>query len=67
MELLLRRGGQVTSKRLVEDQLFGLEDSIGSNAVEVYAHRLRRKLAIANADVKIETIRGVGYMLRLIL
>lgn len=67
MELLLRRGGQVTSKRLVEDQLFGLEDSIGSNAVEVYAHRLRRKLTIANADVKIETIRGVGYMLRLIL
>ncbi len=63
-ELLLRRAGQVVSKQLAEDQLFGLADPVGSNAVEVYAHRLRRKLAAAGATTRIETIRGVGYLLR---
>lgn len=64
IELLLRRAGQVASKQLVEDQLFGLAEPVGSNAVEVYAHRLRRKLAAAHATARIETIRGVGYLLR---
>nr|WP_276588985.1 MULTISPECIES: response regulator transcription factor [unclassified Sphingomonas] len=63
-ELLVRRAGHVVGKRLVEDQLFGLTDSLGSNAVEVYIHRLRRKIEQAGAGVKIETIRGVGYMMR---
>lgn len=63
-ELLVRRAGHVVGKRLVEDQLFGLSDSLGSNAVEVYIHRLRRKIERADAGVRIETIRGVGYMMR---
>lgn len=64
-ELLLRRAGQVVSKQLAEDQLFGLAEPVGSNAVEVYAHRLRRKLEAAGADVRIETVRGIGYFMRL--
>lgn len=62
--LLLRRLNHVVSKRLAEDQLYGLNESVGSNAVEVNAHRLRRKLEAAGANVRIETIRGVGYMMR---
>ena len=64
LALLMRRGGQVVAKRLVEDQLYGLTGSLGSNAVEVYIHRLRRKIEDAGAAARIETIRGVGYMLR---
>ncbi len=64
LALLMRRGGQVVAKRLVEDQLYGLTGSLGSNAVEVYVHRLRRKIEDAGATARIETIRGVGYMLR---
>jgi DNA-binding response OmpR family regulator len=64
MELLLRRGGRVVTKGFVEDQLFGLDDNLGSNAVEVYVHRLRKKLERAGASATIETIRGVGYILR---
>ena len=64
LELLLRRSGRVVPKRMAEDQLFGLEDELGSNAIEVYVHRLRRKLEQATAGVRIETVRGVGYMLR---
>ena len=63
-ELLLRRPGRVVTRQLAEDQLFGHSEALGSNAVEVYVHRLRRKLEKAGADLRIETIRGVGYLLR---
>ena len=63
LEILLRRGGNVAPKRLFEDQLFGLSGDVGSNAVEVYVHRLRKMLADAGATVKIHTVRGVGYLM----
>ncbi|MDR3533597.1 MAG: response regulator transcription factor [Rhodopila sp.] len=62
LEILLRRGGRVVPKKLVEDHLFGLSADVGSNAVEVYIHRLRKQLTDAGADVEIHTIRGVGYL-----
>ena len=64
--LLFRRVGRVVAKAAVEDQLFGLMgEGGGPNAVEVYVHRLRRKLEAAGATVRIETIRGIGYMARI--
>lgn len=66
LELLLRRDGRVVPKRLAEDQLFGMSDELGSNAVEVYMHRLRQKLEKAGATIRIDTIRGVGYLMRAI-
>ena len=63
LEILLRRGGNVAPKRLFEDHLFGLSGDVGSNAVEVYVHRLRKMLADAGAAVKIHTVRGVGYLM----
>jgi DNA-binding response OmpR family regulator len=63
LEILLRRGGSVVSKRLVEDQLFGLSSDFGSNAIEVYIHRLRKFLADNSATARIHTVRGVGYLL----
>ena len=63
LEILLRRGGNVAPKRLFEDHLFGLSGDVGSNAVEVYVHRLRKMLADSGATVKIHTVRGVGYLM----
>lgn len=63
LELLLRRKGSVVSKKLVEDQIFGLSGQVASNAVEVYVHRLRKTLMDCGARVKINTMRGVGYIL----
>ncbi len=57
LEALLQRPGAVLSRAQLEDRLYGWEESIGSNAVEVYIHGLRRKLG---ADA-IRTLRGVGY------
>jgi DNA-binding response OmpR family regulator len=64
LEILMRRLGRVVSKQLVEDQLYGLSEDIGSNAVEVCVHRLRKQLAEVGATVQIHTIRGVGYLLK---
>jgi DNA-binding response OmpR family regulator len=61
LECLLRRSGRVVPKRILESDLYGLDGEIGSNAVEVYVHRLRRRLAEAGASVQIHTLRGLGY------
>jgi len=63
LEILLRRTGRVVSKRAVEDQIFGLSGDVGSNAVEVYVHRLRKSLQDLGASAAIHTIRGVGYLI----
>lgn len=63
LELLLRRVGKVVPKRSAEDHLFGLGGDLGSNAIEVYVHRLRKRLDEAATGARIETVRGVGYML----
>jgi len=63
LEHLLRRSGRVVAKNLLEESLYGLSQEIGSNAVEVYVHRLRRHLAEIGATVQVHTVRGVGYMI----
>ncbi|MGL4286010.1 MAG: response regulator [Phreatobacter sp.] len=63
LEHLLRRKGHVVPKKLIEDSIFGLDGELGSNAVEVYVHRLRKQLADCGAKVRVHTIRGVGYLM----
>jgi DNA-binding response OmpR family regulator len=63
LELLMRRRGHVVSKKLLEDQIFGLSGEVASNAVEVYVHRLRKQLSEHGAKVQIHTVRGVGYIM----
>ena len=64
LELLMRRPGSVTPRSLVEDHLFGSSQLLGSNAVEVYVHRLRRRLEKSGAGLEIVTLRGIGYLLK---
>jgi two-component system, OmpR family, response regulator QseB len=59
LEALLQRPGAVLSRQQLEDRLYGWDTEIGSNAVEVYVHGLRRKLG---SDA-IQTLRGVGYFI----
>ena len=63
LEHLLRRSGRVVGKSLLENNLYGLSQEIGSNAVEVYVHRLRKRFAEVGATVQIHTLRGVGYLI----
>ena len=61
IELLLARQGRVVSKEQMIDQMFGFGDDIGSNAIEVYVHRVRKKLE--PFGIEIRTVRGMGYLL----
>jgi DNA-binding response OmpR family regulator len=63
LELLMRRQGEVVSREALESGLYSFADELGSNAMEVMLHRLRRKLADAAADVVVHTVRGIGYLL----
>ena len=62
LELLLRRQGRVATREVIEHSVYDFTTTLGSNAVEVLVHRLRRKLADAGATVVIHTLRGVGYI-----
>lgn len=58
LQKLLENAGQVLSREQLNQSLYGWDDEVDSNALEVHIHNLRKKL---NANF-IRTIRGVGYM-----
>ena len=58
LHALLENPGVPLSRTQIEDRLYGWEQEIGSNAVEVHIHALRRKLG----SDWIRNVRGVGYM-----
>jgi DNA-binding response OmpR family regulator len=64
LELLLRNAGRVVAKEQIEVALSEFGGEISTNAVELAVSRLRRRLAPSQSGVAIETIRGVGYLLR---
>jgi len=57
LQALLESAGRVLSREQLEQQLYGWNDEVESNAVEVHIHHLRKKLG---TDL-IRTVRGVGY------
>lgn len=68
LELFLRNPGQVLPKELILDRIWGFGGPEDTNAVEIYVHFLRKKIDArsqggAGSSV-IETVRGVGYALR---
>jgi two-component system OmpR family response regulator len=61
LEVLLTRMGRLVSKDQLVDHLCGWGEEVSHNAIEVYVHRLRKKLEVGG--VKIATVRGLGYCL----
>jgi two-component system response regulator QseB len=57
LEALMRRPGAVLSREALEEAVYGWDKEVGSNAIEVHLHNMRKKLG---TDV-IKNIRGVGY------
>ncbi len=62
LEALISRPGRPLAKSALIEQIFGFDDEAAPNALEVYVHRVRKK--IESANVKILTLRGLGYVLR---
>jgi DNA-binding response OmpR family regulator len=63
LEHLMRRLGRVVPKPILEEKLYGMEEELGSNAIPVHVHHLRRKLVEMSATAEIHTVRGIGYLL----
>jgi DNA-binding response OmpR family regulator len=63
LENLLRRVGRVVPKRHLEERIYGFDDEVTPNSLEVLLHRLRRKLTGNGFSGEIHTVRGVGYLL----
>ncbi|MFC0408477.1 response regulator transcription factor [Roseomonas elaeocarpi] len=61
LEILVARQGRIAAKEQIVDRLFGLDSAAGSNAVEQYVARLRRKIAASASEIR--TLRGLGYQL----
>ena len=62
LEMLVRKTGTTVSKHALAQSLFSLNDDASTDAIEIYVHRLRKKLEHCSA--KIITLRGLGYLLR---
>ena len=62
LEALVMKVGTTISKTALGQGLPSSEDGVSADAIEIYVHRLRRKLEGSNATIV--TLRGLGYVLR---
>ncbi|MCW5299410.1 response regulator [Herbaspirillum lusitanum] len=62
LEILMLKAGKTVSKKMLAESLFSMEDESSFDAIEVYIHRLRKKLS--DCDASIITLRGLGYLLK---
>jgi DNA-binding response OmpR family regulator len=59
LEVLLQRQHRIVTRQQLEAEVYGWNESVGSNAIEVHIHHLRRKIS----GELIQTVRGVGYQI----
>ncbi len=66
LEYLMLHPQQVMTRDLILEKVWGYDFGGDSNVIEVYVRTLRQKLEIDNASRIIQTVRGIGYVLRLV-
>jgi len=64
LELFFLRRSHVLSREKISDHIYSEEAEQGSNVIDVFINKLRRKLESAGAGTLIETVRGEGYVIR---
>lgn len=62
LEMLIMKSGKTVSKRALADSLFSFDEDVNPDAIEIYVHRVRKKLE--SGDAVIVTLRGLGYLLK---
>jgi DNA-binding response OmpR family regulator len=63
LEILLRNGGSLVSRRKLEQGLYSFNEEVTPNALEAVVSRLRKRLDQADAAVTVTAMRGLGYIL----
>ena len=65
LEALITRPGRAVSKEKLFDEVFALDDDANLDAIDLYIHRVRKKLdKVADNGAAITTLRGIGYVLQ---
>lgn len=62
LQHLVMKAGTTVSKAALSDSVFGFDDDADPSSIEIYVHRLRKKLEGSTAQIA--TLRGLGYLLR---
>jgi DNA-binding response OmpR family regulator len=63
LEILMRNAGRIVTRRMLEGRLWDHQSEHGSNVLDVYARRLRKKLTQYGEAQMLHTLRGLGYRL----
>ena len=61
LEALMLQNGSALSKQRLMDVIYGMDEDASADAVDLYVHRLRKKLQASDTTI---TLRGVGYLLK---
>lgn len=64
LEYLLLNKGQIVTREQLFDRIWGFESDTGNGIVDLYVHYLRKKMAPCAAEATIQTVRGVGYIVK---
>ncbi|MDH0868328.1 response regulator transcription factor [Mitsuaria sp. GD03876] len=64
LEALVYRQGRTVRREALREAVYGLDDEIQSNALDAHISKLRKLLEVAEAEVEIAVVRGVGYLLK---
>jgi two-component system, OmpR family, response regulator MprA len=64
LEFLLRHPKQVLARATIYERVWGYDASLSSNSLDMFVSHLRRKLELDGESRLIQTVRGVGFMLR---
>ncbi|QIL72413.1 response regulator transcription factor [Diaphorobacter sp. HDW4B] len=62
LEALMLQHGSALSKQRLLDVIYGMDEEASEDALEIYIHRLRKKLEASDASIM--TLRGVGYLIK---
>lgn len=65
LELLVANTGTVLTRDVIQERIWGYDDDLGSNSLEVFVSAIRKKTEQSGGARLIHTIRGVGYVARL--
>lgn len=63
LETLVRHAGRIVLRDKLHDEVYGFDDNVQGNALNILVSRLRKRLQDLNASVEIHAARGIGYML----
>jgi DNA-binding response OmpR family regulator len=64
LEYLMRHAGEVVTRSMLADHVWGERYDSLSNLIEVFVNRLRKKIESEDAPRLLHTVRGAGYILR---